>query len=207
MTKKKHIGLFFGTFNPIHVGHLVIANYMAQRNEINEVRFVVSPLNPLKTKVSILPDYHRLRLVNEAISDNSLLKASDIEFNLPQPSYTIDTLTYLTEKYPNNQFSVIMGEDNLRTLPKWKNHQEIIKNYGILVYPRVQTEYDLNIKTDPEEIKEILGKPNVTFCSEVPVMAISASFIRKQIRDKKSVRYLLTPPVAKYIEEMHFYEK
>ena len=207
MTKKKHIGLFFGTFNPIHVGHLVIANYMAQRNEIDEVWFVVSPLNPLKTKTSILPDYHRLRLVNEAIFENPLLLASDIEFNLPQPSYTIDTLAYLTEKYPAYQFSVIMGEDNLRTLPKWKNYQEIINNYGVLVYPRVPTEYDLNIKADPEEIQKILRYPNVTFCAEVPVMAISASFIRKQIRDKKSVRYLLTPAVAKYIEEMHFYEK
>lgn len=207
MPTKKHIGLFFGTFNPIHVGHLVIANYMAQRKEIDEVWFVVTPLNPLKAKASILADYHRLRLVNEAIFENPLLKASDIEFNLPQPSYTIDTLTYLTEKYPVNQFSIIMGEDNLRTLPKWKNYREIVKNYGVLVYPRVSTEYDLNIKTNPEEARKILGDPNVTFCSEVPVMAISASFIRKQIRDKKSVRYLLTPPVVKYIEEMHFYEK
>lgn len=207
MQTTKHIGLFFGTFNPIHVGHLVIANYMAQRKEINELWFVVSPLNPLKSKTSILPDYHRLRLVNEAIFENPLLIASDIEFSLPQPSYTIDTLTYLAEKYPLNRFSVIMGEDNLRTLPKWKNYQEIIKNYGILVYPRVQTEYDLNIKSKPEEIQEILSLPNVIFCSEVPVMAISASFIRQQIQDKKSVRYLLTPPVAKYIEEMHFYEK
>ncbi len=207
MPDKKHIGLFFGTFNPIHVGHLVIANYMAQRSEIDEVWFVVSPLNPLKTKASILRGYHRMRLVNEAIFENPLLLASEIEFNLPQPSYTIDTLTYLAEKYPTNQFSVIMGEDNLRTLPKWKNYQEIIKNYGVLVYPRVPTEYDLNINSDSEEIKKILNQPNVTFCAEVPVMAISASFIRKQIRDKKNVRYLLTPPVAKYIEEMHFYEK
>lgn len=207
MPTKKHIGLFFGTFNPIHVGHLVIANYMAQRNEIDEVWFVVSPLNPLKSKTSILPDYHRLRLVNEAIFENPLLKASDIEFNLPKPSYTIDTLTYLDEKYPDCQFSVIMGEDNLRTLPKWKNYEEIINNYGVLIYPRVPTEYDLKIKSNLEEIQEILSLPNVIYCSEVPVMAISASFIRQQIKDKKSVRYLLTQPVEKYIEEMHFYEK
>jgi nicotinate-nucleotide adenylyltransferase len=206
MPTKKHIGLFFGTFNPIHVGHLVIANYMAQRKEIDEVWFVVSPLNPLKSKASILPDYHRLRLVNEAIFENSLLKASDIEFNLPQPSYTIDTLTYLAEKFPSNRFSVIMGEDNLKTLPKWKNYNEIVNHYGVLVYPRVSTEYDLNIGSNPEEVQKILNLSNVTFCAEVPVMSISASFIRQQIRDKKSVRYLLTPPVAKYIEEMHFYE-
>ena len=113
MTKKKHIGLFFGTFNPIHVGHLVIANYMAQRIEIDEVWFVVSPLNPLKTKSSILPDYHRLRLVNEAIFANHLLKASDIEFNLPKPSYTIDTLAYLTEKYPLNYNKIQSPFDSL----------------------------------------------------------------------------------------------
>ena len=207
MAKKKHIGLFFGTFNPIHVGHLIIANYMAQRNEIDEVWFVVSPLNPLKSKASILPDYHRLRLVNEAIFENPILKASDIEFNLPQPSYTIDTLIYITEKYPTHQFSVIMGEDNLRTLPKWKNYNQLIKNYGILVYPRVVTDYDSKINTNPEEIKEILQLPSVTYCNDVPVMAISASFIRQQIRNKKSVRYLLTPPVEKYIRETHFYEK
>jgi len=207
MPTKKHIGLFFGTFNPIHVGHLVIANYMAQYNEIDEVWLVVSPLNPLKSKTSILADYHRLRLVNEAIFENPLLQSSDIEFNLPQPSYTIDTLTYLAEKYPVNQFSVIMGEDNLKTLPKWKNYKEIVNNYGILIYPRESTEYNLNIKSNPTEVQNILSEPNVTFCSEAPVMAISASFIRKQIRNKKSVRYLLTPPVAKYIEEMHFYEK
>lgn len=206
MSSEKHIGLFFGTFNPIHVGHLVIANYMAQRKEIDEVWFVVSPLNPLKIKASILPDYHRLRLVNEAIFDNPLLKSSNIEFDLPQPSYTIDTLTYLSEKYPSNHYTVIMGEDNLKTLPKWKNYNEIVKNYGVLVYPRVSTDYDLNNKSNPEQVQKILNLPNVTFCADVPVMAISASFIRQQIRDKKNVQYLLTPAVEKYIEEMHFYE-
>jgi len=206
MTKKKHIGLFFGTFNPIHVGHLVIANYMAQRTEIDEVWFVVSPHNPLKNKRSILPDYHRYRLVTEAIEDNPILRASNIEFDMPQPSYTIDTLVYLTEKYPHKRFSIIMGEDNLRTFPKWKNHQQIIANYGILVYPRVKTEYDKKMAGSSEEIQAFMEHPNLTFCREVPVMAISASFIRQQIRDKKNVQYLLTPPVAKYIEEMHFYE-
>jgi len=206
MTKKKHIGLFFGTFNPIHVGHLAIANYMAQRNEIDEVWFVVSPQNPLKTKRSILPDYHRYRLVTEAIEDNPLLRASNIEFDLPKPSYTIDTLAYLTEKYPHKRFSIIMGEDNLRTFPKWKNHEQIIDNYGVLVYPRVHTEYDKKMAISSEEIQGLMEHPNLTFCREVPVMAISASFIRQQIRDKKNVQYLLTPPVAKYIEEMHFYE-
>ena len=207
MIKKKHIGLFFGTFNPIHVGHLTIANYMAQRPEIDEVWFVVSPLNPLKKKQTILADYHRLRLVTEAIFDNNLLKASNIEFDLPKPSYTIDTLAYLSEKYSENKFSIIMGEDNLRTLPKWKNYKEIIKNYGIYIYPRVVTDYDKKANVKSEDVDELREHKNITFCDEVPVMAISASFIREQIRNKKSVMYLLTPPVAKYIEEMHFYEK
>ena len=207
MPQKKNIGLFFGTFNPIHVGHLVIANYMAQLHGVSQIWFVVSPLNPLKNKASILPDYHRLRLVNEAIFKNTRLQASDIEFQLPQPSYTIDTLTYLEEKYPDVDFMIIMGEDNLRTLPKWKNYKAILQNYSILVYPRVHTDYDKNHKSGTETLDEIYTHPNVKLCSKVPVMTISASFIRQQIQEGKDVRYLLTPPVKKYIEEMHFYEK
>ena len=207
MKNRNNIGLFFGTFNPIHVGHLIIAQYLVQQEGIDRIWFVISPQNPLKQKSSLLADYHRYRLVIEAIEDNPLFQASDIEFDLPQPSYTIDTLAHLSEKYPGKDFSVIMGEANLRTLPKWKNYRQIIENYRILVYPRVSTGYDRRAQTDPDLIRNLTGHPNITLYKEVPVMAISASFIRRQIREGKSVRYLLTPPVAKYIEEMHFYEK
>ena len=135
----KNIGLYFGTFNPIHVGHLVIANYMADYTDLDEVWLVVSPQNPLKKKESLLPDYHRLSLVRIAIEDNTKLKACNEEFNLPIPSYTINTLAFLKEKYGDSKFHLIMGEDNLRSFHKWKNHEEIIKYNKIYVYPRVLT--------------------------------------------------------------------
>ena len=138
----KKVGLYFGTFNPIHVGHLIIANYMVDFTELDEVWFVVSPQNPLKDKKSLLKDYHRLALVQEAIVDNDKLHASDIEFSLPKPSYTSDTLAYLHEKHPDLEFSLIMGEDNLRTFHKWKNYESILQNNKIIVYPRVLTEQE-----------------------------------------------------------------
>jgi nicotinate-nucleotide adenylyltransferase len=205
--KNKQIALYFGTFNPIHVGHLSIANYIAQQDEVDEVWLVVSPQNPLKQKDSMLADYHRIAMVREAIADNSMLKASDIEFDLPQPSYTIDTLTYIQEKYPNYNFSIIVGEDNLRSFPKWKNYEVILSNFQMWVYPRHTTRYDLEHKGDPVIVSELYENENVHFLKNVPLMAISSSFIRKQIKNKKSPKYLLTPPVLKYIEEMHFYEK
>ena len=207
MTKKKNIALYFGTFNPIHVGHLAIANYISQLADIDEVWLVVSPENPLKKKASMLADYHRLAIVREAIADNPSLKVSDIEFSLPKPSYTIDTLTYLQEKYPDYHFSLIMGEDNLRSFPKWKNYKEILSQVQLYVYPRTSTEYDIENRGDEDSLKALYDHPNVYFLKEVPLMAISSSFIRKQIRENKSPKYLLTPPVLKYIEEMHFYKK
>ena len=146
--KQKKVALYFGTFNPIHVGHLSIANYIAQLDEVDEVWLVVSPQNPLKEKASMLADYHRLAIVREAIADNPLLTASDIEFNLPKPSYTIDTLVYIQEKYPDHSFSLIVGEDNLRSFPKWKNFEVILSNFQLWVYPRHTTLYDLENKAN-----------------------------------------------------------
>ena len=202
------VGLYFGTFNPVHVGHLVIANYMAEHTDLDQVWLVVSPQNPLKNKASLLPDFHRLSLVKEAIDDNNKLKSCDIEFSLSKPSYTVTTLTYLIEKYPKNEFSIIMGEDNLRSLHKWFNHEVILKNHNIYVYPRVltiQEEKELE-KYKPQEQNQFYKHPKIIFCNEAPVMKVSASFIRKSIKEGKDVKYLLTEPVYKYIEEMHFYK-
>ncbi len=195
------IGLYFGSFNPIHVGHLIIANHMADYYDFDQVWFVVSPHNPHKKKASLLEDYHRLALVNVAIENNPKLSASDIEFKLEQPNYTIKTLAYLNEKFPENQFSLLMGEDNLRSFHKWKNYEEILNNHSIYVYPRLSEE-----KTSKEEIKEVTEHKNIHFCNQVPVMKISASFIRKAIKEGKDVQYLLTEPVLKYVDEMNFYK-
>lgn len=201
------IGLYFGTFNPIHVGHLVIANYMADYTDLDQVWLVVSPQNPLKKKNSLLTDYHRLALVREGIEGNDKLRVSDIEFNLPKPSYTINTLVYLKEKHPNHHFSLIMGEDNLRTLHKWKNHEIILENHDLYVYPRVltlQEEQELN-ENGPLMKNDFMERSNVHMC-DAPVMKVSSSFIRQAIKDGKDVRYLLTEPVHKYIDEMNFYK-
>lgn len=200
------IGLYFGTFNPIHVGHLIIANYMADYTAIDKVWLVVSPQNPMKEKSSLLPDFHRLALVKIAIDDNPNLVASDIEFDLPKPSYTVTTLAYLREKYPQHRFSLIMGEDNLRTLHKWKNHEEIIRQHNIYVYPRVLTESEIDELKEYHIESPLAKHKNVIVC-DAPVMKVSSSFIRKAIKDRKDVRYLLTDPVHRYIREMHFYEK
>lgn len=202
-----NIGLYFGTFNPIHVGHLVIANYMADFTDLDQVWLIVSPHNPLKEKSTLLTDLHRLALVKVAIDDNPKLRASDIEFSLPKPSYTATTLAYLKDKYPQHNFALIMGEDNLRTLHKWYNHDVILKNHKIYVYPRVLTVQE---EAEVTGINSHIGNDfaedtNVVFCDEAPVMKVSASFVRNAIRDGKDVRYLLTEPVHKYIEEMNFY--
>jgi nicotinate-nucleotide adenylyltransferase len=203
------IGLYFGTYNPIHVGHLVIANYMAEFTDLDQVWLVVSPQNPLKEKSTLLADYHRMTLVRIAIDDNLKLRASHIEFNLPKPSYTITTLSYLKEKHPDHEFALIMGEDNLRTLHKWYNHETLLKNHRIYVYPRVLTlqEEDELTSIDPATLKNgFANLPNVIICHDAPVMKVSASFIRQAIKDGKDVRYLLTEPVHEYIDEMNFYK-
>lgn len=191
----KKVGLFFGTFNPIHIGHMVIANYMAEFTDLAEVWFVVSPHNPLKNKSTLLDNHHRIRLVREAISDFPKFKASDIEFSLPQPSYTINTLVYLKEKYPDKNFVLLLGSDNLGTFHKWKNYEEILKQYELYVYPR------------PDEYGGELKNHSKVKLVPAPRMEISATFIRDAIKEKKDVRYMLPEAVYKYISEMHFYEK
>ncbi|MDP2089731.1 MAG: nicotinate (nicotinamide) nucleotide adenylyltransferase [Flavobacteriaceae bacterium] len=193
-----NIGLYFGTFNPIHIGHLIIANHLVEYSDLEEVWLVVSPHNPFKDKKSLLDNHHRLAMVQLAIEDFPKLKVSDIEFKLPQPSYTIKTLAYLTEKYPNHHFSLIMGEDNLRGFHKWKNQEQILQNHFIYVYPR--------IKTKEEKEKSFLNHPNIKFM-EAPIIQISATSIRKSIKNKKNVLPLLPIKVWNYIDEMNFYKK
>ncbi len=191
----KKTGLFFGSFNPIHIGHTAIANFMVEHTDLDQVWFVVSPQNPFKKKSSLLPEYHRLELVNLAIGDYPHFRASNVEFKLPRPSYTIDTLIYLEDKYPENKFVLIIGSDNLPTLHKWKNYEKLLENYEFYVYPR--PEVDANEFTD-------IGKITVV---DAPLMDISSSFIRKAIKNKKDIRFYLPCKVAEYIYEMHFYEQ
>jgi nicotinate-nucleotide adenylyltransferase len=192
------VGLFFGSFNPIHVGHMVLANYMLSFTDLDRIWFVVSPHNPLKNKSSLLDEKQRLHLVNLAIGDNNKLKASNIEFKLPQPSYTINTLVHLKEKYPLNEFALILGADNLENFHKWKNYEEILKYHELYVYPRVQTSI---------EKSELKLKSNKIKLVNAPVIEISSTFIRQAIKEKKDVRYFMPDSVWQYVQEMHFYKK
>ncbi|MGD1847337.1 MAG: nicotinate (nicotinamide) nucleotide adenylyltransferase [Salibacteraceae bacterium] len=201
----KKIGLYFGTFNPIHVGHLIIANHIANHTALDEVWLVVSPQNPLKEKSSLLADYHRLALVRMAVEDNRKLKASDIEFKLERPSYTTHTLAHLKEQHPEFEFALIMGEDNLRTLHKWKNHEVLLEHYQIYVYPRAYTLDELELA--PKSENRFKDHPSIHLIEGVQVMNISSSFIRQSIKNRQDVRYLLTEPVHQYVEEMNFYKK
>jgi nicotinate-nucleotide adenylyltransferase len=199
-----NVGLFFGSFNPIHVGHLIIADHIAGLENIDEVWFVVSPQNPHKEKKTLLADHHRLMLVKEAVDNNPRLRASDIEFALPVPSYTVKTLAHLKETYPDHSFSLIMGEDNLRTLHKWYNYEEILEGYQILVYPRVLTVQELD--TPKDQGNGLRNHANIKLVEDVPVMKVSSSAIRRAIKEGRDVRYLLTEPVYKYVDEMNFYK-
>jgi nicotinate-nucleotide adenylyltransferase len=195
------IGLYFGSFNPVHIGHIAIAGYMTEFAGLDQVWFVVSPHNPLKKKETLLADHHRLYMVQLAIGDNAKLKASDIEFKLSVPSYTIDTLTYLKEKYSNYEFCLVMGEDNLYTLHKWKNAEELIRKYSIYVYPRPDS-----TKPSSPLLDQMLSKADI-HSVKAPLMDISGTFIREGIKNGKDLSYFLAPAVWKYIREMHFYEK
>lgn len=191
---KKKVGLLFGSFNPIHIGHLIIANYMLEFTDLEKVWFIISPHNPLKEKKSLLADHHRLAMVNLAIEDNYQFMSSSIEFKLPQPSYTIDTLVHLHEKYPDKDFVLLMGSDNLSSLDKWKNFKQLLKFYKMYVYPRPGS--------DGGEFKDY---PSVKIVN-APLMEISSAFIRKAVKDKKNIQYMLPPKVYDYLLEMHFYE-
>ena len=189
----KKTGLFFGSFNPIHVGHLIIAEYIVEHTELKEIWFVVSPRNPLKNKQSLLNDKQRLYMVNIALEDDPRFRSCDVEFKLPQPSYTVNTLLHLAERYPEKEFCLIMGEDNLDCIEKWYNYQYILDNYQIYVYPRD------DYKT--EKKREL---PNIHYV-DAPKIGISASMIRQGIKEKKTVKYLMTEKVARYVEEMGLY--
>ena len=192
---KKKTGLYFGTFNPIHVGHLAIANHMAEFGGLDEVWLVLTPQNPLKNKKTLLDDHHRLAMVRIALEDYPKLKASTVEFDLPQPNYTVHTLAHLEEKYPELDFVLIMGEDNLKNFHKWKNHEVILERFEVYVYPRVS-----------EGIVEsqFLSSPNIKKVA-APVMEISSTFIRNAIKTGKNIRPVLPEKVWKYMDEMNFY--
>ncbi|MCF8283353.1 MAG: nicotinate-nucleotide adenylyltransferase [Sphingobacteriales bacterium] len=187
------IGLFFGSFNPIHLGHMIIANYMANHTYLDKVWIVVSPQNPLKDKSVLINTYDRLEMCKLAFNDDPRIQISDIELQLPQPSYTIDTLVYLSEKYSEHEFSIIMGADNLNTLKKWKNFEVILRDYKILVYPRAK-----------EVVHEFLDHPNVSV-TETPIMEISSTFIRNAIKNKKDIRYYLPDSVTEFINAKSLY--
>lgn len=192
----KKIGLYFGTFNPIHVGHMVIANYMVEFSNLDEVWFVITPLSPFKKKKSLLDNHHRYQMVYEAVEDYPKLKPSKIEFDLPQPNYTVDTLVHLDEKYgKDHQFSLLMGEDNLTNFHKWKNYEVILENHDIYVYPRISEGQEEHLFSRHPKIHLV----------EAPIMEISSTFIRKNHKGGKNVRPMLPERVWKYIDEMNFY--
>lgn len=197
------IGLYFGTFNPIHVGHLIIANHLAEHTDLNQVWMVVTPHNPLKNKDTLLQDAIRLQLVHLATEDYPKIKPCDIEFQLPQPNYTVNTLAHLQDKYPKNEFSLIMGEDNLKSFHKWKNHEVILENHEIYVYPRVDENGQTNHDGEKYGYKNY---PNVHFVA-APIVEISATFIRNSIKIKKNIQPLLPGKVWEYIDHNNLYKK
>lgn len=192
----KKVGLFFGSFNPIHLGHLIIGNHMAEFSDLEEVWFIVTPHNPHKKKKTLLDDVHRLAMVRIAIEDFPNLKASNIEFDLPQPNFTVNTLVILEEKYPTIDFCLIMGEDNLKSFHKWKNFELILDRHSIYIYPRITNKNDETTFSNDSKITEVAA----------PVVEISSSFIRKSIKANKNMRPLLPYKVWEYLDEMNFYK-
>lgn len=190
------VGLYFGTFNPIHIGHLAIANHMAEYSDLDKIWMVITPHNPFKKKSSLLDNHHRYQMVQRALEEYPKIDASTIEFTLPQPNYTVNTLAYLQEKYPDYQFCLIMGEDNLKSFHRWKNYEVILQNHEIYVYPRIsegviETQFDNHPK-----IHKVAA----------PIIEISSTAIRNAIKEKKNVRPLLPAEVFEYLDEMHFYK-
>lgn len=192
---KKRVGLFFGTFNPVHIGHLILANHLLQYSDLTEIWMVVTPHNPFKKKSSLLNNQYRYDMVWQLCEEYPGIRPSDIEFNLPQPNYTVTTLAHLEDKYPQYDFSLIMGEDNLKSFPKWKNYEVILERHHIIVYPRY---------FEGETHPDLLDHPKVSLV-DAPRVEISSTFIRKAIKAGKDVRPLLPPMVWKYIDEMNFY--
>ncbi len=193
----KKIGLYFGSFNPIHIGHLVIANHLVENSDLDEIWLVVTPHNPFKKKKSLLDDHHRLELVRRACEGYEKLKPSDIEFKLPQPNYTINTLIHLSEKYPDYLFCLLMGEDNLNTFHKWKNYELILEQNPIYVYPR---------KTNNGHENQFTNHPDIVHI-DAPIMEISSTQIRNAIKEGKNIKPMLPTEVWEYIDEMNFYRK
>ncbi len=191
----KKTGLFFGSFNPVHTGHMILANYFAEHSDLDEVWLVVTPQNPLKKRSNLLADYHRLYMARLATEPYDKIKVSNVEFDLPQPNYTVVTLARLAELYPNHVFVLLMGEDALASLPKWRNYEKILAGHRIYVYPRIT-----------EKEAELKNHPSVHYFREAPIVQISASAIRKDLKAGKNVRPLLPPEVYKYIMEMGFYQ-
>ncbi|MFS4466438.1 nicotinate (nicotinamide) nucleotide adenylyltransferase [Maribacter sp. 2210JD10-5] len=192
----KKVGLYFGTFNPIHIGHMIIANHMVEFSDLDEVWFVVTPQSPFKTKKTLLDNNHRYQMVLEATKDFPKLRPSTIEFNLPQPNYTIDTLVHLSEKYSDHhQFCLIMGEDNLKSFHKWKNYEVILENYELFVYPRI---------SDGDVEHQFKDHPKIHRVA-APVMEISSTFIRNEHKKGKNISIMLPKAVWKYMDEMNFY--
>ena len=189
----KITGLYFGSFNPIHIGHLAIANYMVEFAGLNEFWFVVTPQNPHKQKANLLNDFDRLEMVQSAIEGDNRMQVSDIEFFLPKPSFTIDTLTYLQERNPGKTFKILMGSDNLENFHKWKNYEVILENFGIVIYPR------------PGFDSSKIRHPNISVAENAPQMEISSSFIREAIKSGKDVRHFLPAKVWEFIDKKGFY--
>lgn len=186
------VGLYFGSFNPIHIGHLIIGNFVANEGHADQVWFVLSPQNPLKPQKELLNEYHRQYLLQSAIEGENKLKCSTIEFHLPRPSYTIDTLAYVTEKYPQHKFTIIMGSDSFKNINKWKNSATLIREYPILIYKRQGFAIENTLQAN---IKEL----------DAPLLEISSSRIREMIREKKSIRFLVPDTVKEEIERNHYY--
>lgn len=188
------IGLFFGSFNPIHIAHLIIANHILNETDIEKIWFIVSPQNPFKTENSLLNEYHRLHLVRLATEDDNRINASDIEFHLPRPSYTANTLINLSEKYPQHTFCLIMGSDSFKNLPRWKNYETVLKHYPVYVYLRPG--FEIDNKTGAALIN----------IADAPLLQISATQIRKNIQEKKSIRYMVPEKVFEEIERGGYYK-